>query len=104
MPNMTKIQKQIALMTKSWTKIFFWGKIVKIGEPQRQNSGCFQRDTDPFRPVTSRKDCFPYQCLVIQEKVGNSIELFIKKKGKSKILIIFRVLLYFLLICLTMII
>ena len=56
---------------------------MKIGEPQRQNSGCFQGDTDPVGPVTSRRDCFPYQCLLIQEKVGNSIELFIKKKGKS---------------------
>ena len=82
---MTKIEKQIALMTKSWTKKVgqSWGKIVKIGEPQRQNIGCFQQDTDRFGPVNSRGDCFPYQCLLIQEKEGNSIELFIKKKRKS---------------------
>ena len=41
---------------------------------QRQNSGCFQQDTDPFGPVTLRRECFPYQCLLIHEKVGNSIE------------------------------
>ena len=65
MPNITKIQKQIALMTKSWTQIFFWGKY-----------------TDRFGPVTSRRECFADQFLLIEEKEGNSIELFIKKKGK----------------------
>ena len=78
----TNTEKQIALMTKNLMKNFFLGKNCEIGGPQRQNSGCFQRDTDRFGPVTSRRECFPYQFLLIQEKEGNSIELFVKK-GKS---------------------